>query len=170
MKEPTTTSPGGYIMKISEFQALLKPVTDLVSGMAIDSKLGEELNHCFPPGNEVFDTIEKACHEAIADGWMCANGDEGRRWGRVIEPCEETGGLSVDVVDLTDLVGSEHSHPGGEVCMVMPITPSAQFDGTSRGWCVFEPGSAHHPTVSNGEALVLYMLPDGKIDFTEPYK
>jgi len=157
-------------MKVSEFQALLKPVTDLVSGMDLDAKLAEELTRRFPPGGEVFDAIEKACHEAIADGWMCANGEEGRRWGRVIEPCEETGGLSVDVVDLTDLVGSHHSHPGGEVCMVMPITPGAQFDGTGRGWCVFESGTAHHPTVSNGEALVLYMLPDGKIDFTEPYK
>jgi hypothetical protein len=148
-------------MKISEFQTLLKPVTDLVSEMAIDSKLAEELSRRFPPEGEVFDTIEKACHQAI---------EEGRRWGRVIEPSEETGGLSVDVVDLTDLVGSEHSHPGGEVCMVMPITPNAKFDGTSRGWCVFESGSSHHPTVSDGEALVLYMLPDGKIDFAEPYK
>jgi len=154
-------------MKISEFIGLLKPVTDLVSSMAIDAKLAEELTSRFPPGDEVFDTIEKACHEAIADGWMCANGDVGRRWGRVIEPCEETGGLSVDVVDLTDLVGSHHSHPTGEVCMVMPISPEAQFDGTSRGWCVFEAGSGHYPTVTNGEALILYMLPDGKIDYTD---
>lgn len=155
-------------MKINEFQALLKPVTDLISGMAINSKLAEELDRRFPPGGETFDAIEKACHQAIADGWMCANGDVGGpRWGRVIEPCEETGGLSVDVVDLTDLVGSHHSHPGGEVCMVMPITPEAKFDGTSRGWCLFEPGTAHYPTVSDGEALVLYMLPDGKIDFTD---
>jgi hypothetical protein len=141
-------------MEISEFQALLKPVTDLVSSMAIDAKLADELNRRFPPGGDVFDAIEKACHEAIAAGWMCANG-------------EETGGLSVDVVDLTDLVGSLHGHPTGEVCMVMPITPEAQFDGTSRGWCVFEAGTSHHPTVTNGEALVLYMLPDGKIDFAD---
>ena len=155
-------------MEISEFKALLKPVTDLVSTTSIDSKLTEELNRRFPPGGDVFDTIEKACHEAITDGWMCANGEAGGpRWGRVIEPCEETGGLSVDVVDLTDLVGSLHGHPTGEVCMVMPITPEAQFDGTSRGWCVFEAGSSHHPTVTNGEALVLYMLPDGKIDFAD---
>jgi hypothetical protein len=93
-------------MKISEFKALLKPVTDFVSKTNIDSRLAEELNRRFPPGGEVFDMIERACHEAIADGWMCANGEEGRRWGRVIEPCEETGGLSVDVVDLTDLVGT----------------------------------------------------------------
>jgi hypothetical protein len=155
-------------MEISEFKALLKPVTDLVSTMAIDAKLAEELKRRFPPGGEVFDTIEKACHEAIADGWMCANGEEGGpRWGRVIEPGEETAGLSVDVVDLTDLVGSLHSHPTGEVCMVMPITPEARFDGTPRGWCVFEEGTSHHPTVTNGRALILYLLPDGKIDFSD---
>jgi len=155
-------------MNVNDFQALLKPVTDLISGRAIDSALAEELNRRFPPGGETFDTIERACHKAIADGWMCSNGEPGGpRWGRVIEPCPETGGLSVDVVDLTDLVGSHHSHPGGEVCMIMPITAEAQFDGMPRGWCVFEPASAHNPTVSNGEALILYMLPDGKIDFTE---
>jgi hypothetical protein len=155
-------------MEISEFKALLKPVTDLVSTMAIDAKLAEELKRRFPPGGQVFDTIENACHEAIADGWMCANGEQGGpRWGRVIEPGEETAGLSVDVVDLTDLVGSLHSHPTGEVCMVMPITPEARFDGTPRGWCVFEEGTSHHPTVTNGRALILYLLPDGKIDFSD---
>jgi hypothetical protein len=155
-------------MNVNDFQTLLRPVTDLISGRAIDSALAEELNRRFPPGGETFDAIEQACHEAIADGWMCSGGEPGGpRWGRVIEPCPETGGLSVDVVDLTDLVGSQHSHPGGEICMIMPITPEAQFDGMSRGWCVFEPATAHHPTVSNGEALILYMLPDGKIDFAE---
>ncbi len=157
-------------MTVEEFKSLLGPVIDLVTRTGIDSELSGELNRRFPPGGEVFDSIENACHEAIAEGWMCANGDPGRRWGRVIEPCQETGGLSVDVVDLTDLVGSHHGHPGGEICMVMPITPEARFDGTSRGWCVFEPGSGHHPTVTNGEALILYMLPDGKIDYTEPRK
>ena len=31
---------------------------------------------------------------------------------------------------------------------------------------VCAPGSAHRPTVSKGRALVLYFLPDGRIDFT----
>ena len=156
-------------MEKSEFQALLKPVTDLISSGAIDDTLAENLNKQFPPGGETFDAIERACHQAIADGWMCANGSEGGpRWGRVVEPGPETGGLSVDVVDLSDLVGGHHSHPVGEVCMVMPITPGAQFDGTDRGWCVFEPETGHHPTVSNGQALILYLLPDGKIEYTQP--
>jgi hypothetical protein len=155
-------------MEVSEFQALFKPVTDLISSMTIDAKLAEELNRRYPPGGDVFVTIEKTCHEAIADGWLCANGEEGGpRWGRVFEPCEETGGLSVDVVDLTDLVGSLHGHPTGEVCMVMTSTPEAQFDGMSRGWCVFEEGTSHHPTGTKGRALILYLLPDGKIDYAD---
>ena len=68
-KLPITTLPGDSTLKIIEFQALLKPVTELVSGMTIDSELEEELNQRFPPGGEMFDAIEKACHEAIADGW-----------------------------------------------------------------------------------------------------
>lgn len=153
-------------MNVEEFQALLKPVTDFVSSRAINPALAEELNSRFSPESEAFDEIERACHEAIANGWMCAQGGEGRRFGRVIEPGEQTGGLSVDVVDLTDVVGPHHRHPNGEVCMVMPVNRHALFDGTGRGWCVFEPGSAHHPTVTNGEALVLYMLPQGQIEFS----
>jgi len=49
--------------------------------------------------------------------------------------------------------------------MVMPITGGAQFNGEGRGWSLFEPGSDHSPTVTGGEALVLYMLPAGKIEF-----
>ena len=71
------------IIKLSEFQALLKPVTDLVSEMTIDFKLVAELNRRFPSGAEAFDKIEKARQEAIPDGWMGASGDAGRRWGRV---------------------------------------------------------------------------------------
>ncbi|UCD77686.1 MAG: DUF4863 family protein [Desulfobacterales bacterium] len=154
-------------MNIDEFKALLKPVTDLVSNSQVDSALAAELNRRFPPGGETFDAIEKACHEAIADGWMCAQGTEGGpRYGRVIEPCPETGGLSVDVVDLTDWVGSHHRHPTGEVCMIMPITTNARFDGVPRGWSIYEPSSAHHPTVTDGQALILYMLPDGQIEYS----
>jgi hypothetical protein len=49
----------------------------------------------------------------------------------------------------------------------MPITPEARFDDNPRGWCVFEVGTSHHPTVTSGRALILYLLPDGKIDFAD---
>ena len=154
-------------MNVESFQKLLKPATDFVSGQVVNPNLAEELNRRFPHKSETFIAIEAACHEAISDGWMCAQGTAGRRFGRVIEPSEETGRLSVDVVDLKNIVGPHHRHPTGEICMIMPVTEIARFDGKTRGWCVFEPGSDHRPTVTDGEALVLYMLPEGKIEFTE---
>lgn len=153
-------------MNVSEFQSLLQPIISLVADKSVDTSLADELNRQFPPESEVFQAIENACHQAIREGWMCSQGSEGRRFGRVIEPSTETEMLSVDVVDLKDIVGPHHRHPSGEICMVMPISENALFDDKGSGWCVYEPGSDHHPTVTNGQALVLYMLPDGRIEFT----
>lgn len=153
-------------MNVEQFQQVVRPVIDLVAGQPIDKQLERLLEERFPPGSEVFESIDRACHEAIAAGWMCAQGGEGRRFGRVIEPSDATHRLSVDVVDLIDVAGPHHRHPKGEVCMVLPITEGALFDGRPRGWCVYAPESQHRPTVSNGQALVLYLLPDGEIDFT----
>ncbi len=153
-------------MNVEEFQKLLEPITDFVSAQTVNAILAEDLNARFPPDGELFNTIEAACHSAISDGWMCAQGSKGRRFGRIIEPGKDTGGLSVDVVELENIVGPHHRHPTGEICMVIPISEGAQFDHMDRGWCVFEPGSDHCPTVTDGEALVLYMLPGGEIEFT----
>jgi len=154
-------------MDVTQFKALITPVADAIAGRPLDQALATELNRRFPPGGETFAAIEDACHKAIAAGWMCRHGKEGRRFGRVIEPGPDTHDLSVDVVDLKDIVGAHHRHPKGEICMTMPITPSARFDGHGAGWCVNAAGSAHRPTVTDGEALVLYMLPDGEIEFTK---
>ncbi|MEE8366491.1 MAG: DUF4863 family protein [Gammaproteobacteria bacterium] len=153
-------------MNTKEFQNLLQPVTSQIAGKPVDDDLASQLNRQFPPGCDIYEAIETACHQAIANGWMCSQGSEGRRFGRVIEASVETAMLSVDVVDLKDIVGPHHRHPRGEICMVMPVTAGALFDGKGRGWYVYEPGSDHRPTVTNGEALVLYMLPEGSIEFT----
>ena len=153
-------------MNKEEFQSLITPVMQAIDGKTIDQQLADDLNRDFPPESEQFKAIGTACHDAIEAGWMCAHGDEGRRFGRVIKPAPETCNLSVDVVQLTNVVGPHHSHPTGEICMTMPVSPDAKFDGHGAGWCVNEPGSAHSPTVSDGEALVLYLLPGGEIDFT----
>jgi hypothetical protein len=153
-------------MNLDEFKTLIKPVTDAIAGKPFDRDLEADLNRRFPPGSKTFTAIEAACQQAIAAGWMCSRGEPGCRFGRVIKPGPETHELSVDVVDLTDFVGPHHRHPKGEVCLTMPITPTAKFDGHGAGWCVNAPGSAHHPTVTDGQALVLYLLPDGAIEFT----
>ena len=150
-----------------QFTELMKPVTAIIAQASVDAELEARLNAAFPPSSDTFQDIERSCHEAIKAGWMCSQGGEGRRFGRVLEPSDETNRLSVDVVDLTDIVGPHHRHPTGEVCMIMPVTDGARFDGCAAGWCVNPPGSAHHPTVTDGRALVLYLLPEGKIEFTK---
>ena len=153
-------------MNVDEFQRLLQPVLDTVGREPVDQRLARLLNGKFPADGEVFRAIEDACHAAIDAGWMCAQGGEGRRFGRVIEPAAETHDLSVDVVDLQNIVGPHHRHPNGEICMVMPVDEGAKFNDNPRGWCVFEPGSDHFPTVKDGRSLVLYLLPEGAIEFT----
>ncbi len=37
----------------------------------------------------------------------------------------------------------------------------------AAGWLVYSPDTAHSPTVSEGRALVLYLLPQGAIEFVE---
>ncbi|VAV89899.1 hypothetical protein MNBD_ALPHA08-1700 [hydrothermal vent metagenome] len=151
---------------MEDFQHLLHPVTKVIAGSTFGKALEARLNDNFPAGGALFKQIEQACHTAISAGWMCTQGDEGRRFGRIIEPSPKTGGLSVDVVQLNNVTGPHHRHPSGEVCMIMPQDKLATFDGHGAGWCVYSPGTAHFPTVRNGNALILYLLPDGKIEFT----
>jgi hypothetical protein len=155
------------MVDLNSFRELIKPVAAVISERSLDTALEERLFALFPPESDNFKAIEAACHQAITAGWMCAQGGPGRRFGRVIEAGPDTHGLSVDVVDLEDIVGPHHRHPTGEVCLIMPVTETANFDGNGRGWKVYEPGSAHYPTVTGGEALVLYFLPDGQIEFTD---
>ena len=49
--------------------------------------------------------------------------------------------------------------------MIMPIDSSARFDGQSEGWKVYAPDSGHFPIVTGGKAWILYLLPNGEIDF-----
>ncbi|MCZ6523671.1 MAG: DUF4863 family protein [Alphaproteobacteria bacterium] len=137
-------------MDVERIREVTAPLTEAIAGTVIDQHLAVELERRFPPGGEAFPAIEAACHEAIAAGWMCREGGAGRRFGRVIEPGPKSGGLGVDVVDLEDVVGPHHRHPTGEVCMIMPLTAGAAFDGQGAGWKVSEAGSAHRRAVTGG--------------------
>ena len=65
-----------------------------------------------------------------------------------------------------DVAGPHHIHTNGEIGAVMPIQGEPRFDDFAPGWYVYPPGSDHHPTVSGGDAYVLYLLPEGAIEFT----
>ena len=155
-------------MSKTTFQALVAQVTSSIAGLPVDGALRDVLAARFPPDGPLFKAIEAACHQAVADGWMCEREHGGIRYGRVIEAGNDLAGFSVDVVHMTDVVGPHHRHPNGEIDLIMSISPAARFDDAPRGWLVYGPDSAHRPTVTGGEALVLYLLPGGEIDFSRP--
>ena len=111
--------------------------------------------------------VVDACREGIAAGWMCSREHAGIKYGRVVKPGPSTHGYSVDVVEMDDVAGGHHRHPNGEIDLIMPIDAGAAFDGRGAGWLVYEPGTAHVPTVTGGKAWVLYLLPQGAIEFTK---
>jgi hypothetical protein len=154
-------------MTPEQFHALITPVTEFVQDKPLDAKLEAELNAAYPAGGPAFKGIVEACNQAIAAGWMCNREAGGIKFGRVIKPGPDTQGFSVDVVEMKDIKGPHHRHPNGEIDMIMPLTPAAKFDGRAAGWLVYGPDSAHSPTVSGGRALVLYLLPQGAIEFTK---
>lgn len=153
-------------MDVNQFQALIAGVTGKIAGLPLDAALATRLNAELGPDSAGYKELFAACQAAIAAGWMCNREAGGIRFGRVIQPNPATHGFSVDVVDMEEVVGPHHVHPEGEVDLIMPLTPNAQFDGHPAGWCVYGPGSAHRPTVAGGRALVLYLLPQGAIQFT----
>ena len=153
-------------MTPERFRELIANITARIADKPLDKQLEADLNSAFPAGGTDYRAIFDACRAAIAAGWMCEREAGGIKYGRVIKPGAETGGFSVDVVDMDDVKGPHHRHPNGEIDLIMPLTGDAKFDGRSAGWLVYGPDSAHRPTVSEGRALVLYLLPGGAIEFT----
>jgi hypothetical protein len=151
------------------FRSLVQRVTARIAGAPLDSALEKQLNQEFPPESELFRALEAACREGIARGWLCTQGEGRRRFGRIFEPAPDLAGFSVDVVDIDDLVGNYHRHPTGEIDLIMPSTPAATFDARSAGWLVYRPDSGHRPTVKKGRALILYLLPQGRIEWSSRY-
>lgn len=153
-------------MAKEDFRALVAMLTGQIAGRPLDGDLEAWLNARHGPGTETFEAIKRSCIAGVAEGWMCEREGGGIRYGRVLKASDDLRRFSVDVVDMKDVVGPHHRHPNGEIDLIMPLSGPARFDGHGAGWCVYGPGTAHRPTVTAGHALVLYLLPEGAIEFT----
>jgi hypothetical protein len=153
-------------MSPTAFHDLIASVTRRLHGRPLDDELDRWLNAELGPDSADYQALKNACIAGVAEGWLCNREGGGIRYGRIFKPGEDLHGFSVDVVDMTDVVGPHHVHPQGEIDLIMPLQGDAHFDARPAGWCVYPPGSAHRPTVTGGRALVLYLLPQGQIQFT----
>ena len=137
-----------------------------IAELVLDAALDGWLNAEHGAASTTYARLRAGCEAGVAEGWLCNREGGGIRYGRIFKPAEDLHGFSVDVVDMTDIAGPHHVHPNGEIDLIMPLDGPATFDGRPAGWLVCPPGSAHRPTVSGGRALVLYLLPQGQIQFT----
>jgi hypothetical protein len=154
-------------MSPDDFRSQIATLTAQLAGRPLDAALDAWLNREHGADSATFRTLAQSCRTGVAEGWLCNREGGGIRYGRIFKPAPDLHGFSVDVVDMQDIAGPHHRHPNGEIDLVMPIDGDARFDGRPAGWLVCPPGSAHRPTVSQGRALVLYLLPEGRIDFTQ---
>ena len=151
---------------VAAFRALLANLTRLIAGRALDANLDAWLNEHHGVGSASYQQLKAACIQGVAESWLCKYEGGGLRYGRIFKPADDLQGFTVDVVDMMDVAGPHHVHPEGEIDLIMPLDEGALFDGLPAGWMVTPAGSAHCPTVSGGRALVLYLLPQGRIEFT----
>ena len=153
-------------MSQAEFHEQVANVTHRIAGRALDADLDGWLNAEFGVASPTYQSLKRSCEAGVSEGWLCNREGGGIRYGRIFKPAPDLHGFSVDVVDMKDIAGPHHVHPNGEIDLIMPIEGDATFNDRPAGWLVCLPGSAHRPTVAGGRALVLYLLPDGRIDFT----
>lgn len=156
---PATTGP-------EQFRGQLAELTRELAGRPLNMDLQAWLNAHHGARSPIYAALKASCEAGVSAGWLCTREGGGIRYGRIFKPDADLAGFSVDVVDMRDVAGPHHVHPQGEIDLVMPLEGEARFDGHPAGWVVYPPGSAHRPTVSTGRALVLYLLPQGAIQFT----
>jgi Domain of unknown function (DUF4863) len=154
-------------MSPTTFRQQIAQLTTELAGRPLDAALDTWLNREHGPGSASFEALTASCKAGVAEGWLCDREGGGIRYGRIFKPAPDLHGFSVDVVDMQNIAGPHHAHPNGEIDLIMPIEGDALFDGRPAGWLVCPAGSAHRPTVSAGRALVLYLLPEGRIEFTK---
>jgi hypothetical protein len=145
-----------------------RPLIDAAAGLDLTDAAAAvaNLNARFDPTGADAAHLNAALETLLAAGSIADRGELPVMWGRVTKPCEESRGLSIDVVRMTG-PGPRHHHPCGEVnwCVAREGTPT--FDGDGPGWVVKAEGSTHVPTVEGGEMLIVYLLPQGAIEFIE---
>ena len=153
-------------MSVQAFDTLVATIAATVADRPLDATLEHTLNERFGTGSPTFEALSRLCAEGERDGWLLQREAGGIKYGRAVKPHTKAGAFSVDVVRMKDVAGPHHVHTNGEIGALMPIEGVPTFDGKPKGWYVYPPGSDHHPTVSDGDAYVLYFLPEGAIEFT----
>jgi len=123
-----------------------------------------ELERRFDPASDAAQALNSALKALLAEGKIADRGEMPVKWGRVAKASDESRDFSIDVVHMNG-AGPRHRHPSGEVNWCVTLSGEATFEGQSNGWVVMGPDSVHVPAVMGGEMLIVYLLPQGAMEF-----
>jgi len=118
----------------------------------------------FPLDSAEMQELRAAMEAGVAEGSLCHLGEDPVRYSRLFKATEDSLEFSADAV-LMSAPGPRHLHPEGEIDLCFALDGNPRFDGNPAGWTVYGPGSQHIPTVAGGTMLILYLLPQGAIEF-----
>ncbi len=150
-------------MKSQSLVDELRPIVHVMGSLDLSDPAAakSELDRRLPVEGQSVLRVRELLVEGRDGGWLLPRENGGLRYGRVAKDLE---GFSVDAV-LMSGPGPRHRHPKGEVDLLFATQGSPRFDERDPGWTVFAPDSTHVPTVTDGEMLILYFLPEAAIEW-----
>lgn len=143
-----------------------RPLLDAARGVDLTEprRACSELERRFSAKGPAALALGRALGELLASKAIANQGEMPVRYGRVAKATDATSQFSIDVVHMNG-AGPRHTHPLGEVNFCIALDGEPKFDGEPPGWVVLPPGSTHVPKVEGGTMLIVYLLPQGKIQF-----
>ena len=149
---------------LDTFQPLLRAAQGL--DLSSPAEARAELARRFDPASPAAKALEKELVALLEAGKVAERGELPVKYGRVAKAGAPTLDFSIDVVHMNG-AGPLHRHPNGEVNYCIALDGKPTFDGHPPGWVVFPPESRHVPTVAGGTMLIVYLLPQGAIEFVK---
>jgi hypothetical protein len=143
-----------------------RPLLDAARGVALDDPPAARrlLTARFDPRSAQAAQLNQRLIEHLNQGEIANRGALPVKFGRVAKAGPETHDFSIDVVHMNG-AGPLHRHPAGEINYCIALDGEPTFMGQPAGWVVELPGSQHVPTVAGGTMLIVYLLPQGRIEF-----
>ena len=145
---------------------IFTPLIEAARGLDLSDPAAAEaeLERRLGADGEAARALNASLQELLEAGSIADRGEPPVRWSRVAKATDETAGFSIDAVHMSG-PGPRHRHPAGEIDYCIALDGEPTFDGRPPGWVVLPPDSVHVPTVAGGTMLIVYLLPEGAMEF-----
>lgn len=165
---PRARLPRGVVYTALPMLEHFRPLCEAAAGLDLSDPRAAraELVRRFDPASPAARELERGLRGLLAEGRIAEKGALPVKWGRVAKATPETLEFSIDVVHM-DGAGPRHRHPRGEVNYCIALAGTPRFEGEAPGWVVLAPGSDHVPTVTGGTMLIVYLLPQGAVEWVK---